>query len=260
MWAIRSGRSPKMSDVSESLRWLTKNEPPWAICSGSSEEISNREWIAQVAHQKWANERIASFFRESLICSFLGKKRAIRSKNWWANSQHCIFSVPPKLILPGDSIPFTTVPAFSLPGCSYPFLSWQFLSFPVTAVPAVSRHGSYCSFPSRQFLPFPFSSVYVLSLHIYIVPAHSLHGSSCLFPSRPFLPFPFMAVPVLSTLGSFCHFLSQKFLTFPFTVVPSPSTVLVPPLQFFLTLSKSDIGWNKTLDLGKTKYTDIWKY
>ena len=38
MWANRSGRSPKMSDV------------------------SNREQIAQVAHQKWANEWIAHFW------------------------------------------------------------------------------------------------------------------------------------------------------------------------------------------------------
>ena len=62
-----------VSDVSESLRSLTKNE--------------RCEQIAQVAHQKWANERIACFFSKSLIRSFLGKKRAIRSENWWANSQ-----------------------------------------------------------------------------------------------------------------------------------------------------------------------------
>ena len=44
-----------VSDVSESLRSLTKNEQPWAIRSGHSEEMSNCEQIAQVAHQKWAN-------------------------------------------------------------------------------------------------------------------------------------------------------------------------------------------------------------
>ena len=48
-----------MSDVSESLRLLTKNEQPWAIRSGSSPKMSDHEIIAQVAHQKWANERIA---------------------------------------------------------------------------------------------------------------------------------------------------------------------------------------------------------
>ena len=39
MWANRSGRSPKMSYVSKSLRSLTK--------------MSNHEQFAQVAHQKW---------------------------------------------------------------------------------------------------------------------------------------------------------------------------------------------------------------
>ena len=51
-----------MSDVSESLRSLTKNEQPWAIRSGRSEEMSDREQIAQVAHQKLANEWIAHIF------------------------------------------------------------------------------------------------------------------------------------------------------------------------------------------------------
>ena len=51
-----------VSDVSESLRSLTKNERPWAIRSGCSEEMSNRERIVQVAHQKWANEQIAHLF------------------------------------------------------------------------------------------------------------------------------------------------------------------------------------------------------
>ena len=49
MWANRSGRSPKMSK-------------PWAICSGGSEERSDCEQIAQVAHQKCVNEWIACFF------------------------------------------------------------------------------------------------------------------------------------------------------------------------------------------------------
>ena len=58
-WAIRSGRSPKMSAVSESLRSLTKNERPWVILSCRSEKMSDREQIAQVTHQKWVN---CSFF------------------------------------------------------------------------------------------------------------------------------------------------------------------------------------------------------
>ena len=60
---------------------LTKNEGPWAIRSGRSEEMSDREWIAQVAHQKWVNEWIAHFLSESLIHSFLDKKRVICSEN-----------------------------------------------------------------------------------------------------------------------------------------------------------------------------------
>ena len=50
-------------------------------------KMSDHEQIAQVAHQKWANEWIACFLSESFIRSFLGKKRAIRSENRWANSQ-----------------------------------------------------------------------------------------------------------------------------------------------------------------------------
>ena len=82
MWAIRSGHSPKMSDlsdVSESLRLLTKDERPWAIDSGRSLKMSDHERNAQVTHQKWAIEQISCFF----------KKRAIRSENRWANSQPC---------------------------------------------------------------------------------------------------------------------------------------------------------------------------
>ena len=52
------------SDGSESLRSLTKNERPWGICSHRSEEICDRERIAQVVHKKWANEWIASFFEQ----------------------------------------------------------------------------------------------------------------------------------------------------------------------------------------------------
>ena len=57
-----------VSDVSESLRSLTKNE--------------GCERIAQVAHK---NE----WMSELLIRSFLGKRRAIRSEIRWANSQPC---------------------------------------------------------------------------------------------------------------------------------------------------------------------------
>ena len=66
MWAIRSGHSPKMrdlSDVSDSLRSLTKNEQ---------------------------RSELLGLLSKSLIRSFLSKKRAIRSENRWANSQRCV--------------------------------------------------------------------------------------------------------------------------------------------------------------------------
>ena len=57
-----------VSDVSELLRSLTKNDDV------------TREWIAQVAHQKWANHSFLEQLANSLICSFFRKKRAIRSE------------------------------------------------------------------------------------------------------------------------------------------------------------------------------------
>ena len=49
-----------VSDVSESLRSLTKNE--------------RCERIAQVAHQKWANERITLFFEQIAHSLIFGQK------------------------------------------------------------------------------------------------------------------------------------------------------------------------------------------
>ena len=66
--------SNQMRDVNESLRSLTKNEQPWAIHSGRSEEMSNHERIAQVAHQKWANEWIAHFFEQIAHLLIFGQK------------------------------------------------------------------------------------------------------------------------------------------------------------------------------------------
>ena len=74
-----------MSDVSESLRSLTKNE--------------RCEWIAQVAHQKWGNEQIANFFEWITHLLIFSQKQAIRSENWWANSQpwNKLYSDPNKI-------------------------------------------------------------------------------------------------------------------------------------------------------------------
>ena len=73
-----------LSDVSESLRLLTKNErceqitqvahQKWAIHSHRSEEMSDRERIAQVTHQKWANEWIAHFFERIAHSLIFGLK------------------------------------------------------------------------------------------------------------------------------------------------------------------------------------------
>ena len=75
-----------MSDVRESLRSLTKIERPWAIRLGHSEEMSNRERIAEVTHQKWVSESLI-FLSESLVRSFLSKKQVICMEIRWANSQ-----------------------------------------------------------------------------------------------------------------------------------------------------------------------------
>ena len=76
-----------VSDVSESLRLLTKNEQceqiaqvatknerPWAIRLHRSEEMSDCERIAQVAHQKWANEWIACVFERIAHLLIFGQK------------------------------------------------------------------------------------------------------------------------------------------------------------------------------------------
>ena len=44
----------KWGTVRDSLRSLKTNERPWANRSGRSEEMSKREWIAQVPQDKWA--------------------------------------------------------------------------------------------------------------------------------------------------------------------------------------------------------------
>ena len=66
-----------VSDVSESLRLLNKNErceriaqvahqkwAMWANRSGRSLKMSDYERFAQVAHQKWVNEWLARFFEQ----------------------------------------------------------------------------------------------------------------------------------------------------------------------------------------------------
>ena len=61
MWANHSGRSQKMSDVSKSLRSLTKNERPWPIHSGCSPKMS--EWANHLFF--WVNCSFTLFFAKN---------------------------------------------------------------------------------------------------------------------------------------------------------------------------------------------------
>ena len=76
-----------MSNVSKLLRLLTKNERPWAIRSGRSEEMSD---VSESLISLTKNDRMSEsliFLSESLISSFFDKKQAIRLEIKWANSQ-----------------------------------------------------------------------------------------------------------------------------------------------------------------------------
>ena len=89
-----------LSDVSESLNSLKsnercdlithfapKNERPWAIRSGRSEEMSD---VSESLISLTKNERMSEsliFLSELLIPSFFDKKQAISSEIKWANSQ-----------------------------------------------------------------------------------------------------------------------------------------------------------------------------
>ena len=75
-----------MSNVSESLISLTKKEWPWAICSGGSEEMNDvsESLILLTKIERMCESLI--FLSKSLIRSFLDKKWAIRLEIKWANS------------------------------------------------------------------------------------------------------------------------------------------------------------------------------
>ena len=85
--------------IAHLLKSLRTNEQMWAIHSGRSGQMSNCEWIAQIAHDKWANVsnllrplRTNEQMSESLgfltNCSFFSfayKKWVIRSKKFGKN-------------------------------------------------------------------------------------------------------------------------------------------------------------------------------
>ena len=61
----------------------------WANCSGGSSKMSDHEWFAQVAHKKWANERIARFFER-----FAQKTDEwIPSSGFYEDNEYCIFKL-----------------------------------------------------------------------------------------------------------------------------------------------------------------------
>ena len=127
-----------VSDVSESLRSLTKNEQPWAICSGHSPKISNHEQIAQVAHQKWANEQITCFFeRIAHLLIFLQKTSDSLRKpmSEFPTLLKCVFSRP----FPQQNLLF---PCFA----SSPFAS----AFILCAFFAFMSFSAFSKRPSRQ--------------------------------------------------------------------------------------------------------------
>ena len=70
-----------MSNVSESLISLTKNERPWAIRSGRSEEMSD---VSESLISLTKNERMSEsliFLSESLIRSFFDKNERFTQKS-----------------------------------------------------------------------------------------------------------------------------------------------------------------------------------
>ena len=87
-WAIHSGRSDKMSDVSESLILLTKNE--------QMSDSLNNFWLKKskilfyLRFLKKNNFRQNEWIAHSLI---FWQKRAICSEIKWANSQPCYFQI-----------------------------------------------------------------------------------------------------------------------------------------------------------------------
>ena len=74
MWANGSFRSPKMSDHE---RFTQVTQRKWAIVSESLRSLTKNEQMSESL----------IFLSESLIPSFLDKKRAVRSEIKWANSQ-----------------------------------------------------------------------------------------------------------------------------------------------------------------------------
>ena len=97
-----------LSEMSELLRSVRTNDRQWAICSGRSEGMSDREGITkneQITHflnkslicslfewithllTSWANCSFLTLLSKPLIRSIVWQKRLIHSKIRWSNSQ-----------------------------------------------------------------------------------------------------------------------------------------------------------------------------
>ena len=77
----------KWATVSDLLRSLRTNERLWANRSGCSWEMSDHERFAQVAHDKWANERVAkNFLTKSLKSYFLVRFLYVKKPEQFAHS------------------------------------------------------------------------------------------------------------------------------------------------------------------------------
>ena len=72
----------KWATVSDSLRSLKTNERRWVNRSGRWEEMSDREWIAQVAQEKWAtmSDSLRSLWGNEQISDLLKKCWLKKSK------------------------------------------------------------------------------------------------------------------------------------------------------------------------------------
>ena len=152
-----------MSYVSKSLRSLTKNERPWAIRSGRSEEVSNRERIAQVAHQNERLSELLIFFSKSLIRSFLGKKIAIGLEIRWANSQPCVHIMLHGAAAYGEHThSICTVCAYHVAYCGF---IWLTIHIPCTTV---------CNCKSMHVLHI----ICILQLHM-VNNTYTLYYSNC---------------------------------------------------------------------------------
>ena len=73
----------KWVTVSDLLRLLRTKEQLWANHLGHSWQMSDREWFAQVAHDKWENERIVHL----LYCS---QKTSNSLKKMWLRSNFSV--------------------------------------------------------------------------------------------------------------------------------------------------------------------------